>query len=1433
MKSPAEFLGYLRSLDIEIWTEGENLRIRAPKDTLTPDLRAQLTERKSGILDFLRQVDLLQKSRLSPIQPLQGGDDRFPLSFAQQRLWILAQLEGPSSTYNIPIALRLNGSLNVAALQKSLTEIVKCHKVLGAVFEAVDGAPHQVVIPLEEIPLPIIDLRHIPEEERYSEAMLLVEEEARKLVDLTRWPLFWAKLIRLSPVDHIFSINMHHIVSDEWSLNVFFRELSERYQSCISGDSASFPELPIQYFDFAAWQREWLKGAALDLQVDYWKKKLGDDLPILVFPTDHPRPHVQTFHGADYRFMLPNSLLEELKALGRRQNATLFMTMLAAFNVLLYRYTNQTDILLGVPVANRTRPETENLIGFFVNTLVMRTDLSGNPTFLKLLERARETALGAYANQDLPFEVLVDTLHPKRDLSRQPLFQVMLALQSAPENPVLSGLQVEALETTSKTSKFDLTLFLEETPQGLSAIFEYNVDLFDETAIARLARNFQSLLESIVASPEQHIARLDLLAEAEEQTLISWNDTQVNFPGDRFIHQIFEDQVEITPDAPAVIFGGESLTYRELNSRANQLARHLNQMGVGLESRVGVCMERSLEMVIALYGIIKSGAAYVPMDPTYPRDRLAFMLEDAQTPVLLTQAKLASTLPAHKAQVICLDGDWEQIARQEDDNLPSLVSDDSLVYIIYTSGSTGKPKGAMNTHKGILNRLQWMQEAYQLKSDDRVMQKTPFSFDVSVWEFFWPMLIGACLVVAEPEGHKDSAYLARLINEQRITTLHFVPSMLQVFLEEETLGNCNSLLRVICSGEALPAETQQRFFARMPEHVDLHNLYGPTEAAVDVTYWTCQRQDQRINVPIGKPIANIQIHLLDAYLQRVPIGVSAELYISGVGLARGYLNRPDLTAEKFIPDPFSRVPGQRMYKTGDLARYLPDGNIEYLGRLDDQVKIRGFRIELGEIEFILRQHPSISEVAVVVRDMKELSNGKHLVAYFTLTADASARDSVDIPDLRTYLKEHLPEYMIPSFFVRLNAMPLTPNGKTDRKALPDQDYTAFKDDSFVSPRTETERIIADIWAQILGVNWVGINDDFFALGGNSLLSVRLIAKINQLGLQLSLREFLEHTTIASLAGIIRPSVMGKSDDYLTGKRSLEASKSSVLLLQPQGKKPPLFFIHPSGGSALCYVNLARILKKDQPSYGLEAIGLYDEKPLDTDVQKMAARYVAAIQGIAPQGPYYLAGWSFGGVVSFEMAQQLTSQGHEVVFLGMIDTLSPTQKNKMNESVVMMRFVHWIERFYNTKLNLSLADMQQIKTSEQMQFVLEKMQEEGLDISNLEFIAQSRMIVASIVQGKAEDRYIPGTYPGKITVFRAKDVDPDRQSDLTHPDFQSPDWGWSKYANQPAEVFVVPGRHSVILEQPFVQGLAEKIEACLEKILTSANSHYRVSHNLLK
>ncbi|HEX2201856.1 MAG TPA: amino acid adenylation domain-containing protein [Longimicrobium sp.] len=1066
----------------------------------------ELADRLAKLTPAQRRLLELRRAEAAPTAIPARGEGPAPLSFPQRRLWFLDRMEPGNAFYNLPTAARLRGALDVPALERALGEVVARHAVLRSVFREVEGEPVQAPLPPRPFVLPVDAL---PDADDAALRGALAAE-ARRPFDLAAGPPFRARLFRLGADDHALIVTLHHVVGDAWSFGVLFRELGALYGAFARGGPSPLAPLPIQYADYAAWQRRHGTPEALKSQLGWWTDRMKGAPELLELPADRPRPAVQRFRGGRHWMELPAALTERLRALGGEHGATLFMVLLAAWQALLARLTGQEDVVVGSPIAGRGRAETEGLIGFFVNTLALRTDLSGDPTFRAMVERVRRTALDAYERQDLPFETLVEALRVPRDLSRQPLFQAMLMLHRPQGAIALPGLECEPLEADPGTSIFDLGLYAWDRPEGLRAMLEYNTDLFDAATAARFADRLRTLLEGVVSNPDAPLSRLPVMRADEAARIDGWNATERAYPGAECIHETIARRAAATPDAVAVVFEGERVSYAELDRRANRLANHLRGLGVGPETRVGVCAERSVELVVALLGTLKAGGAYVPLDPGYPRDRLAYMLADSRPAVLLTQAHLADRIPPHGARTVRLDADGAAIAAESGAAPETGVGLDHLAYVIYTSGSTGRPKGAENAHRGIRNRLLWMQEAFGLGADDAVLQKTPFSFDVSVWEFFWPLMTGARLVIAKPEGHRDPAYLARLIGREGVTTTHFVPSMLQAFLEEPDLSACAPLRRVVCSGEALPAELAARFFSRIG--AELHNLYGPTEAAVDVTWWPCGKDDERRTIPIGRPIANTRIHLLDARLNPVPIGVAGELYIGGAQVGRGYLGRRGLTAERFVPDPFSAEPGARMYRTGDRARWLADGSVEYLGRADHQVKVRGFRVEPGEIEAALAAHPGVREAVVVAR--ADAPGETRLVAYVTAAGDAAP----DAAALREHLRATLPEPMVPSAFVVMEALPLSPNGKVDRAALPAPEAKRDAAAAFVAPRDETERAIAGIWREALGVEEVGVDDNFFDLGGHSLLLVRVHGRIREaLGADVTVVELFQHPTVGALA----------------------------------------------------------------------------------------------------------------------------------------------------------------------------------------------------------------------------------------------------------------------------------------------------------------------------
>ncbi|MBI4524347.1 MAG: amino acid adenylation domain-containing protein [Deltaproteobacteria bacterium] len=1106
---------------------------------------ANLSPAKRGLLERRVKEDATAAREAIAIPPRPKSESA-PLSFAQQRLWFINQLEPESSAYNEAAAIRLEGTPNVDALKNALNAIVDRHEVLRTTFSAADGSgPVQLIGKSRPVDLPIVDFSGYPEPERMAQVQGAIAQLRECNFDLGKDLMLRAALLRLDFNRHVLVIITHHIASDGWSNGIFWRELATLYEAFSLEKPNPLPELPIQYADYAVWQRQWLQGEVLEKQLSYWKAQL-QDLSILELPTDRPPPPVQTYRGARQSLLLPRALSDHLKALSSQQGVTLFMTLLAALQTLLHRYTGQDDIVVGSPIAGRNRLETEGLIGFFVNTLVFRTDLSGNPTFRELLHRVKEEALHAYEHQDLPFERLVEALNPDRDRGRTPLFQVMFAVQNVPRRALeMPGLVAAPIEIESLTAKFDLFAAFVERDQQQTMRIEYNTDLFDDATIRRMTVHFQTLLESVVANLHERISELPMLTEAEKhQLLVEWNDTEKEYPKDRCIHELFEEQVKRTPEAVAVVFEGQELSYRDLNAKANRLAHHLRRRGVGPETLVAICMERSTEMIVGLLGILKAGGAYVPLDPQYPKERLAFMLRDTQAPVLLTQQRLMEELLEDRRskpvlspsaalridsaegiedgdfrfsilnpriQVVCLDAEWEVIAAESEDNPISGATANNLVYVIYTSGSTGTPKGVVVPHRGI-TRLLFGIDYAQFGANQTFLHLAPTAFDASTFEIWGPLLDGGTCILY-PGKVPTPKELGDLLHEHDVSTLWLTASLFNAVID--TAPKALSRVRqLLIGGEALSVPHVRCALSRLP-NTEIINGYGPTEST---TFTCCYRIPRELDenvtsIPIGRPIGNTQTFILDASLTPVPIGVTGKLYIGGDGLARGYLNNSELTAEKFVPNPFNDLPGSRLYRSGDLARYLPDGNIEFLGRIDHQVKIRGYRIELGEIECVLSQHPAVRETVVIARE--DDPGEKHLVAYVV-----SNRGSTPlINDLRRFLRQKLPDHMVPSAFVFLDDLPLTPNGKVDRRALPEPDQGRPKlEETYVAPRTPVEEGLAGIWAEVLGLKQVGIHDNFFDLGGHSLKATQVMSRVRAtLQVDLPLRTLFEAPTVAGLA----------------------------------------------------------------------------------------------------------------------------------------------------------------------------------------------------------------------------------------------------------------------------------------------------------------------------
>ena len=1038
-----------------------------------------------------------------------------PLSFSQERMWFLHRLAPESAAYNVPASLRIRGPLNADALVAALRDVVHRHEILRTVFPMIDGRPVQVVTE-HQVDVPLVDLQAQSKTSREARARDLLREEARRPFDLSRGPMVRAFLLRFSATDHVFLLNMHHIVCDQWSFGVLGRELMALYNAHLLGLSSPLPPLSLQFADFASWQRQWLSGPVLDAQLAYWRRHLGGALPVLELPTDRARPAAPSYEGRRETRRLAPALVAAVEALGRQEHASVSMILMAVFNAVLARYSGQDDILLGLPIANRTRLASEDLVGSLVNTLPIRTDLSGDPSFRELVRRVRETLLDAYGHQEMPFDKLVQELQPERYTSHSPLIRVLVNFLNAPmPRQRFEDLTWEPFDFDRGAAQFDLTLSIDWDREGWLSL-EYSTDLFEQATAARLLAQFEVFAVAAVADPDLSLSKIELLTPAErEQLLVTWNRTAASYPSDASISALFEDQADRTPDAVAAIGSDESLTYRELERRANQLARYLQTLGVGSETLVGICLERSTLSFVALLGVLKAGGAFVPLDPAYPPERLAFMMTDSGAPVLLTDRRHAPEAMAPGVRVVLLDAEWPTIARESEARLGTAGGGDCLAYVIYTSGSTGTPKGVLGTHRGAVNRFQWMWRTYPFRSGERCCQKTSTSFVDSIWETFGPLLRGVPTLVIPDPVVREPRLLIQMLADHRVTRIVLVPALLRAMLEAEPeLGARLPHLRLwVSSGEALSRDLARRFRESAPGAV-LLNLYGSSEAAGDSTFHEVRDADAAVSVPIGRPIDNTEIYILDGQQQPVPIGVAGEIYIGGHGLARGYLNRPELTAEKFVANPFSDEAGARMYRTGDRARYRNDGTIEHLGRLDSQVKIRGFRIELSEIESALAAHPDVGRAVAVARE--DDRGDRRLVGYVVPKNGARPTDLLD------FVRRWLPGYMVPSTIVFVEALPLTPSGKVDRRALPAPG--AARRDVAERPRTATEATLAAMWRALLGLPEVGVHDDFFDLGGHSLLAAQLVAQIEvAFRTTLPVRRLFEAPTVARLAALIEAS----------------------------------------------------------------------------------------------------------------------------------------------------------------------------------------------------------------------------------------------------------------------------------------------------------------------
>ncbi|MCA9953886.1 MAG: amino acid adenylation domain-containing protein [Anaerolineales bacterium] len=1235
---------------------------------------SNLSENKRALLEQRLQKARAKENKPVAISP-RPADAPAVLSFSQRRLWFLSQWQPDNPAYNMRLMLRLVGDLDVDALYQAFMTIMQRHEVLQMVYQAGDaqaaGEPFQTAHPQPTLTLDQIDLRHLPSAEREDELYRLAHEEIHRPFDLAHDLPIRTTLLRVAADEHVLVLTIHHIATDDWSWRVLIEELMASYRAFSEGEAVELPELPIQYADFAHWQRTWLEENVLEKQLNYWRQQLQDVPAEMELPTDRPHPPIRTYAGANYTFPLPLTLSAAVQNMAQELGVTPFMILLTALQLLLQRYTGQDDIVVGSPIAGRNRSEIEGLIGFFVNTLVFRTDLTGNPTVADVLQQVRETTLAAYEHQDLPFERLVEELHPERSLSHTPIFQVLFNYHNAPRSTLaLPNLRVERLPVESDTAKFDLSLAVVDTDDGIRATFNYNVDLFNEETIARMAGHFATLLEGMVSDPQQPIHELPLLTPAERQQIESWHGDTAVFPPITSVQQIFEAQVEQTPENTAVSFEEQSYTYAELNQRANQLAHHLQRLGVKPDMRVGLFVDRSLEILVGILGVIKAGGAYVPIDPIYPPDRIHFMLEDVGASILLTQAELAPELPdLGEIEIIALDADWPTVAQNSSANPPVCVEPNNLMYLLFTSGSTGQPKGVAVEHRNFVNYIQGLPKHLEVPAGLSYAMVTTFSADLGSTNVFGALCTGGQVHIISYERAADPPALADYFSRHPIDVMKLVPShfeALQAFSGPEPFIPKH---RLIFAGEACPWETIAQVQAVRPDCA-IQNYYGPTETTVSALTFLVPARPLDVHttaVPLGNPLPNVRAYILDAQRRFVPVGVPGELYIGGRGVSRGYLNRPELTEQRYLPDPWATEPGATMYRTGDRARYLPDGNIEFLGRIDQQVKIRGYRVELGEIEAILTEDKTVQDVAVILRE--DTPGDKRLVAY-VVPADGQVEE-VNFTPLRDFLRERLPSYMVPTAFVPLAKIPLNPNGKVDRKALPLPEYgrstTAAE---FIAPRSPLETDIAAIWADVLEIEQVSIDDNFFDLGGESFKAIRVV---RQIGDGVSVMDLFKYPTIRELAEYLENDEP-KHDGLLHElTRRTAQPKTHSLVCIPFG-----------GASAIVFQPLALALPPDYALYSVQIPGHdfacrgENLRPMPVVAQQCATEIMETIEG-----PVVLYGHCVGGGMAVEIAQLLEAAGREVECIFMGGTFPAPR--------LPGRLFEWISRSRSRRSNRATVD----------------------------------------------------------------------------------------------------------------------------------------------
>ncbi|MFS0592510.1 amino acid adenylation domain-containing protein [Cytobacillus horneckiae] len=1390
-----ELLGILRKNNIKMWVENNNLHFDDPNQFLSEDMYQNLNDKKQEIISLFKDAkqtkdDVNNKKIVKQVKP-----ENIPLSFAQQRLWFMEQLQPGTSFYNIQDVRQLEGRLNISALEWSINEIVRRHESMRTTFNEVDGEPIQVILEKMIVPLNVIDLSELHFSEAESRLDELINEDAIAPFNLSEC-LFRAIVIQLSDEKYILILSMHHIVSDGWSMGILFNELGTLYEAYCNQSTSNLSELEVQYADYAIWQRKHLNGEKLQQELAYWRNHLSGAPSLIELPTTYTRQPVQSYKGNLYSIWFPGSDIEELERICKENGATLYMGLLAIYKILLFKYSGQRDLVVGTVTANRNSIELEDIIGFFVNTLPIRSMLDGNPLFNEFLKIVRDSCLGAYAHQEVPFEMVVDNLKPVRNLSYTPIVQTLCILQSASENVEIPSLKTSRVEVEYNTSKFDLTLAFEKNDNGMLCHIEYNTDLFDEATISRLMNSYKRLLKGVSIDQNKRISDLQILSNRETSKILELSSQRTNYELETSIHEWFEQQVSKNPDNLAISFKQDTITYRELNERSNQMANFLLKKGVTLETRVGICVERSIDMLIAIIATLKVGGTYVPIDPNYPAERIRYILHDSNSKILISNQHLINTfedeLELDDLECMALESSRKKINKLSIDNLELKVSPSNAAYIIYTSGSTGKPKGVMVTHLNVMRLFKSAHNIYEFNENDKWTLFHSFAFDFSVWEIWGALFYGGQLVVVPYWVSRSIDDFYSLVSEEEITILNQTPSAFNQFIEADKELNKDLNLRfVIFGGETLEFNKLENWFNKHGDCTPkLINMYGITETTVHVTHREVKDSDEGDKSLIGNRLPDLELYILDDNMNPVPKGVIGEIYVGGAGVSRGYNNLPRMTAERYVPNIYNiGEPGSRLYRTGDLGRWINYEDIEYIGRIDHQVKIRGFRIELDEIQKTLENHPSIQQVLITT--FNSSNEDVELVAYFTLKIG----QDIQVSALKDYLSVHLPTYMIPKWLVRVDEFKLNHNGKVDRDKLPKptNDRISHKQ-QIVLPRTKTEETISLIWKEILGVEYLSIFDNFFELGGHSFNAIQLIRKIEK-----SLNKFVPTSYIFQY-----PTIQGMS--AVLDAESTSIQKKQVIELQSVNSKNTLALIHPVGGTIFCYTKMVQLLSNHHHIVAFESPGLDGrEKPLDSIVS-MANKYVNELLA-TNKTDYTLLGWSMGGNIAFEMGLQIYKRVGIAPTIIMIDSwnreLMPLNTFKTD---AFNLFLDDLTRSINIDLDIS-----KYTGDTKFEKLVNTLKEIGNPFSSLSVEDLQNYFNVYKANLDALNKYVPlEKYHGEISLLRAEENN-----------FQVPALGWENLSDKSVSVKVIPGDHYTVLNQPSLNIIVKEVEQVMDKTLINS------------